>query len=360
MSLGTQGLSVAEMVKSLEASRQRGAAWIISRTGGDGKPVGADRVQMYYRVPWALQVTGHVDVASAVLAWIERNALTPEGDLREGVPRQNWNHPGEWTNGASSYPLGGIAYGAWLLERYDTATAILDLLHRSFQDPQSGGGYVERPECRTTGRQDILCTGQLGLTALLAGRRDIADAAFHWFELLWAQQPSLPNRFYLSTIGEKLATDAPAGKEFGYYLDIDKPRQAFFNPGLAAGFLGRYAMATGNTSGIEIARGLLDIADRAHESKYDYNDTVHIGKFAWGAAVMMDVEPSESHFAQTMRMGQWFLDSQFPDGHWEPSKFLIPDPSDDAQGLWKTAEHVVLMTMVEMALAARPRSIFGN
>lgn len=360
MSLGTQNASVEDMVKRLEDSRQRGAAWIIRRIGDDGKPVGADRVQMYYRVPWSLQVTGHEDVASAVLAWMERNTLTQEGDLRPGIPRRNWNYPAEWTNGSASYPLAGIAHGAWLLERYDTATAILDLLHRRFQDPSSGGGFVERPECRLTGRQDVLCTAQLGLTALLAGRRDIADGAYHWFERMWAQQPALPNRMYLSTIGGKLATDVPAGKEFGYYLDTRKPRQAFFTPGIAAAFLGRYAMATGNATSAEIARQLMFIDGRTHESKYDFSDTVHVGKSAWGASVMLDIEPDESYFAQAMRMGQWFLDSQGPDGRWEPSKFLIPDYDDDAQALWKTAEHMVLITIVQIALAAHPRRIFGK
>ncbi|MCL2803337.1 MAG: hypothetical protein FWD29_05225 [Micrococcales bacterium] len=359
MASGGPHPDIASMVERLEAARSRGAKWIVSRIGDDGQPVGADRVNTYYRVPWALQITGHVAPAAAAMAWIERHALTSEGDLRPGAAQKNWSYPAEWTNGSASYPLSNLAYGAWLLERYDTAGAIMQTLASDFQDPASGGGYIERPECRSTGRQDILCTAQIGLTALLTGRREMAEAAFGWFERLWALQPKLPNRLYLSTIGPDLAVDPPKGKEFGYWLDIDKPRQAFFNPGLGAAFMGRYAMATGSTSAVEIGRGLLDVARRAHESKYDYNDTVHVGKFAWGAGVMMDVEPDESHLADAMRLGQWFLDCQLEDGRWNPTKFLVPEPGD-TDALWKTGEHILLMTILDMALAAWPRGTFGN
>lgn len=357
MSVETKG--AAEMAAQLEESRQRGADWIVSRIDDDGKPVGAERFNHYYRVPWSLAVAGRVDVAAAVMSWVERNALTDDGDLREGAPQTNWNAPNGWTRDAASYPLAILAYGAWYLERYDSARAMMAAL-RNYQSEETGGGYIERPEHRATGRQDLLCTSQLGLTALITGRMDMAEGCFNWLKRFWAEQPSLPNRLYLSTNRDgSLATDVPAGQEFGHHLDTDKPRQAFFNPGIGAAFAGRYAMATGDTSGIEIARGLLEISERADESQYDYADTVHVGKFAWGAGVMTNVEPKESHEADAMRMGQWFLDSQLADGRWEPTKFLVPEP-DDSDALWKTAEHIVLMTIVELGLASRPRTLFGK
>lgn len=358
MSVETQSVDVVEMIARLEASRQRGADWIVDRLADDGEPVGADRFNLYYRVPWALAVAGRTDVAARNLAWVERNALTPEGDLKPGAPQTNFNEIG-WTRDAASYPLAILAIGAWLLERYDTAGAMVGQL-KNFQDPETGGGYIERPEHRETGRMDILCTSQIGLTALMTGRMDLAHNSFKWFERMWPQQPEMPNRLYLSTDKDgNLATSPPEGQEFGHYMDIDKPRQAFFNPGLGAAFLGRYTLATGNTGGVEIARELLAFSGNAHEAQYDYEDTVHVGKFGWGAGAMLDVEPSESHLAQSMRMGQWYLDSQLDDGRWNPTAFLVPEP-DEADALWKTAEHIVLMQVVEMALAAYPRTVFGK
>jgi hypothetical protein len=357
MSTVTDKLHVDDITSRLEAARSRGADWIVSRIGDDGEPPGAGRVNHYYRLPWALAVAGRVDVAARVVSWVERHALTPEGDLRAGPPRQNWNGVG-WTHDAASYPLAILATGMWHLERYDTAGAIMTTL-RAFQDDETGGGYVERPECRDTGRHDLLCTAQLGLAALTTGRLDMADAAFAWLERLWAEQPALPDRLYLSTTKDGLATDPPAGQEFAYYMEIDKPRQAFFNPGIGAAFAARYLLATGNAAAREIGRGLLDFSERASDTQYDFTDTVHVGKFGWGAGAMLDVEPADSYFADVLRMGQWYLDSQLEDGRWNPTAFLVPEP-DDADALWKTAEHIVLMTVVEMALASRPRTVFGK
>jgi hypothetical protein len=362
MSVEATGLTATEMVTRLEESRQRGADWIVSRIDDDGKPVGAEHTNLYYRVPWALQVAGRSPEAARVLTWIEDNALTPEGDVREGAPRRNFNAPLGWTADAASYPIAIIAYGAWLLERYDTANAMMDTLV-AFQDQETGGGFAERPEAeyRTTGRQELLNTSQIGLTALLTGRREMADLAFRWLENLWDNQTALPNRLQLSTDSRgNVLTEAPEGQEFGHFLDVDKPRQAFFMPGLGAAFAGRYAMATGNRKAIEIGRGLLDVSERAHESQYDHTDTVHVGKFAWGAGVMADADPgTESHVADALRMGQWFLDSQEEDGRWNPSRFLVPDPQDH-DALWKTGEHIVLMNVVIMALAGRPRTAFAK
>jgi hypothetical protein len=357
MSIVTENLNADEIASRLEAARSRGADWIVSRIAEDGEPPGATRVNHYYRLPWALALAGRVDVAARVMSWIERNALTAEGDLRPGAPRKNWNGVG-WTSDAASYPLAIIAIGAWHLERYDSAGAIMDTL-RAFQSERTGGSYIERPECRETGRQDLMCTAQLGLTALTTGRLEMADAAFAWLQRFWAEQPALPERLYLSATDDGLVTDAPAGEEFGYYMDVDKPRQAFFNPGIGAAFAARYLLATGNEAARAIGRGLLQFSERVSDTQYDFTDTVHVGKFGWGAGAMLDVESAESHFADAVRMGKWYLDSQLEDGRWNPTPFMVPEP-DDADALWKTGEHIVLMTMVEMALASRPRTVFGK
>lgn len=357
MSTTTRQIDVDEILPRLEDARKRAADWIVGRVGEDGEPVGASRVNHWYRLPWALAVAGRVDVASRVLSWIEQNALTTDGDLRSGAPRQNWNGAG-WTRDAASYPLAIIAVGAWHLERYDTANAIMDVL-RAFQDEETGGSYIERPEFRDTERQDLLCTAQLGLAALTTGRLEVADAAFAWLQRFWADQPALPDRLYLSATREGIATDVPAGQEFGYYIDANKPRQAFFNPGIGAAFAARYVLARGNEVARDIGGGLLQFSERVSDTQYDFTDTVHVGKFGWGAGAMLNVGSVDSHLADALRMGKWYLDSQLEDGRWNPTAFLVPEP-DDVDALWKTAEHIVLITMVEMGLASRPRSVFGN
>ncbi len=353
LSAVTPDIDVESVVARLTAARTSAVEWLVRRVAGDGEPVGASTVNHYYRLPWALAIGGRPEAGSRVLAWIERNALTPSGDLRPGAPQENWNGVG-WKRDAASYPLAIIATGAWHLERFDTALRIVDAL-AAFQDPQTGGGYVERPELRTTGEQDLLCTAQLGLVALTTGRRAMADAAFGWLERFIEAQPDLPGRLYLCWGKSGLVTEVPPEKALGHYIDFASPRQTFFNPGIGAAFAGRYWMVTGSEAARRIGRRFIELSDAATEKQFDYRDTVHVGKLAWGSGAMLDVEPDGLFLRNAMRMGRWLVDCQEPDGRWNPTHFQTPDPTD-VDALWKTAEHVLLSTIVLTALVAYPRT----
>jgi hypothetical protein len=352
MDVVTGSVEIREVVERLSRAREKAADWIVSRLGQDGEPVGAREFNHYYRLPWALAIAGRVAEGSRALSWIERNALTDGGDLRPGAPQTNWNHAG-WTRDASSYPLAIIATGAWHLERFDTALAIMDTLE-AFQDPETGGGFVERPEFRKTGEQDVLCTAQLGLVGLLTGRMAVADAAFGWFERFMAAQPDLPARLYLCWGSGGLVTDVPPEQAFGHWIDFAKPRQTYFNPGLGAAFMGRYYMVTRSESARRIGRRLIELSDAATEKQFEYWDTVHVGKLAWGSGSMLDVDADELYLRNAIRMGKWLIDCQVEDGRWNPTHFQTPNPTD-TDALWKTAEHVLLSTIVLAALAAYPR-----
>ena len=330
MNVVTPKLEIESTIARLSAARARGADWLASRVAADGEPVGGNTVNHYYRLPWALAIAGRIEEAARALSWIERNALTDKGDLRPGPAQTNWNKVG-WTHDAASYPLAIIATGAWHLEHYDTALAIMDTL-QAFQHPATGGGFVERPEFRKTGEQDLLCTAQIGLAGLVTGRRAAADAAFGWIERLYDAQPELPNRLYLCWGDKGLVTDVPAERAFGHYIDFAKPRQAYFNPGIGAAFMAR---------------------------QFEYQDTVHVGKFAWGSGAMLDIDADDLHLNAAMKMANWLVDCQSPDGRWNPTHFNSPDP-DDTDALWKTGEHILLSSIVLAALAAYPRKEFGG
>ena len=179
----------------------------------------------YYRLPWALALIGRRGEAALVLSWIERNALTHDGDLRPGPPRAGFER--RW----SSYPLANLATGAWHLERYDLARRITRRLH-AFQHPETGGAYAGHPDHRQDQRQDLFPTAQLGMTGLTTGDRALADGAFRWFKLLYESQPELPGRLYTAMEGSDLMS-APAGDpelEWQVITDFSRPRQAFYKP----------------------------------------------------------------------------------------------------------------------------------
>jgi hypothetical protein len=336
---------IDRVVDQLTSAREAGLNWLTSRISPDGAPVGANDVNSYYRVPWALATSGRLVEAGSVMSWMEREALTADGDLVPGAAQT------PWTTANAPYPLAIMAVGAWHLERYDTANRIMDNLER-FQDPETGGAFIEHPDHRATGRQDLLSTAQIGMAALATGRRDVADLAYSWVVQLIAEQPSLPDRLFVSTAGGRLVTDFPAGEAFGHVVEFQSPRQAFFNPGIGAAFMARYSMATGEEHALELGRMLLTLSENGTDQQYDFADTVHVGKFAWGAATMFEADPAESHLRDIVMLADWFVECQLADGRWNPSAFLFPTPND-ADALWKTAEHIMLINFMLGSLRSR-------
>ncbi|MEV0071728.1 MULTISPECIES: hypothetical protein [unclassified Amycolatopsis] len=329
--------------ESLRKVRARGVRWLLDHVADDGKPAAADIRNGYYRMPWVFAVVGEREVAARVLSWIERNTLTAQGDLREGVPREAFVH--RW----ATYPHSLLAHGAWALERYDTALALVDTMRTTFQDPETGGSYMERPEART-GRQFIFPTAQMGLAALASGQSDVADGAFGWFDRLWAAQPELPDVLYASWGPQGLRTVADHDDEFISKIDFRKPRQAFYAPGISAAFLTRYYMVTRNERAKEIATGILKLSANGTQDQYNWWESMQICKFGWGSAMAAEIDPTGDHLKHVVRMARWYVESQGEDGSWVPSGFLVPEPND-SHAIEKTTEHTLWVSMMLATLA---------
>lgn len=337
----------ANLLERARRSTDAGTAWMLSNIAEDGEPAGGHERNGYYRVPLALAVAGQRETASAVLSWIERHALTPEGDLLPG-PAQ-----GVFTDRWASYPLGLLAAGAWHLEREDTAFKIMRTL-RAFQDPSTGGAYAERPESRKTSRQDLFPTAQLGLTALTTGQREVADAVFRWLVNLYEAQPDLPRKLFTGWDANGLITVLDESLAFELITDFGKPCQASYNPGIAAAFLARYFMQTGETRARDLGRAYLRLSAEGTERQFDYGESKQICKFGWGASLMLLADPKGDHLRHVVRMAQWFVESQLEDGRWRNSPFLNPSPTvwDDLE---VTAEFVQHLTTIRTALGGKER-----
>ena len=141
MNDSSKKIETSSIQDQLESGLQRSVAWVLQRIAADGEPIGGSERNNYYRIPFALSLAGAREPASRVLSWIERHAMTDEGDLKPGAPQ------GLFTQRYASYPLALIAIGAWHLEREDTAISIMNTL-KNFQNNDSGGSYAERPEMR--------------------------------------------------------------------------------------------------------------------------------------------------------------------------------------------------------------------
>jgi hypothetical protein len=350
MSLSTSTASnitttqVEQALKRARATHARSIGWIEDHVARDGTPDGHDEVNGYYRVPWTLAVGGRPELAAASLEWISRHALTEDGDLRDGIPS------GGFVASLASYPITQIALGAWLLERYDVANSVWGIVRSRLTDAESGGALAVRASGDFPGRSDLINTCQMGLTALTMGRTDDARRSVGWLRALWAAQPELPQRLYTSWQGGVLRTSLAEGETaWNLVTDFTLTKQQYYNPGIAAAFLARYAAQTLDRTVIPLAEELLGLHEGGIASQFDPVDNMQICKFAWGAGALLDFDGSPRALAQVLRMVDWYDVSQASDGSWSPSPFLNASPGMGDK-LGKTAEHALHLTTIIRAL----------
>ena len=330
------------LVSGIREARAKGVAWLRDRVADDGRPEGAETANSWWRVPWALCVGGAPDVAAAMIGWAEREALTEEGDLRPGP----YDVAG---SGSPVYHLSALAIASWLLARYDTAAVINKTLGR-FQNPETGGAYELRSFVRDP-LEDNLKTAQLGISSLVTGERGMADGVHRWLVRNHAQQPDLPYRLFTSRRDDTVLTGFPDAQAFIRVVDFRAPRQAYFHPGIAAAFLAGYGQQNGDASAIILGRHYLALTTGGTQEQFDDLTSVQICKFGWGAAAMLAADPDGGHLPWVVRMGEWFVRRQRPDGAWAPSSFMTPEPGP-LDLYWKTAKHVMELSYVEQALTA--------
>jgi hypothetical protein len=338
-------VDIQPMLERVRTARERAVRWLIERVDDDGRPEGAQTANSWWRAPWGLCLSGADDVAAAMLGWIEREALTDDGDLR----------PGAFGGGQPQSPvylLSPIAIAAWLLGRYSTATVVMDQLER-WTDPVSGGAWEYRDHVSDP-LQDSLKTGQLGIGALVTGRRVMADGVRRWFENLWTAQPEIPARLYTGVRNGQLVTKFEPGQSFHRVVDYRQPKQTYFHSGIAGAFLAGYAGQASDPSAIDLGLQYLSLNEKGTTAQFDDETSVQICKFGWGVAAMHSAAPDAGKLEWVLRMADWFVTRQRVDGTWAPSSFAVPEP-----GLldyyWKTAEHLMELAYIEHALAATAR-----
>lgn len=334
-----------ELLPRLASARQRGISWLTDRIDDHGRPEGSAEANSWWRAPWALAIAGAPDAAAAMIGWIEREALTDEGDLRAGP----FGGDGPST---SVYQLSPIAIASWLLARYDTARAGMDRLEH-WTDPESGGAW-EYQDHHTNPLQDTLKTAQLGISSLITGRTDTSDGVYKWLRRVWDLQPELAEkRYYPSSRAGSIVQEFPEQERLLRLVDFTKPKQLYFHTGIAGAFLAGYAEQTGDTDALELGDRFLALNREGCDAQFDDRTSVQICKFGWGAAWMHNAAPESGQLPWVVRMGEWFVDRQRPDGAWAPSSFMNPAKAPNLHELyWKTSEHLMELSYIEQCLRA--------
>lgn len=336
-------LSTTSRITTYESSRRRGVDFLLAHIAPDGEVAGAGRPRVsYYRFPWALAVSGETEAAFRVLSWIERTGLGDDGQFHGGVA---WAPAANQTT--NTYPETILAYGAWLLRRFDIASRAMTFAKR-FHDPETGGIWMTREQTSPDSPQLLFPTAQFGMSAVLTGDLDAALKTGEWFANLWKAQPDLPDRLYTIWTRESgLQTGIPQSADARHYVnDARQERQLHYNGGIAAAFLTHLYMATGEQRWRDLARNYQQFS---MESCPEQFLTKQVCKSAWGSGLLYLATGDTSYLPWIVKMGDWFAAGQDPDGGWSNTNYIEADPPL-AHRLETTAEFVVHLDTVIGAL----------
>lgn len=331
-----------EKLATYDAARRRGADFLLAHANADGSIGPVEKGTYYYRMPWALALAGETAAASRLLGWIEQRMLTPEGEVAGAA-----SHDRGMSRGANTYAETCLAYGAHLLGRFDVARRAMDFALR-YQDPETGGAWWDRSRTGPDDPQIVFTTAQLGMSAVLTGHLEAARLVGRFFERLWAAQPELPDRLY--TIWARsggLATRVPEGAERRHYVnEAQDERQFHYNGGIAAAFLTRLYLATGDARWLELARGYQRFSMESTERQFNVKQ---VCKSAWGGGLLAIATGEARYLAWAARLGDWFVAGQHGDGRWQNTDYV--DPTHPLENnLAITAEFVVHLDTVIAAV----------
>ena len=310
---------------------RRGTDWLLNRMNPDGS-IGPMRDRLYYyRVPWAFALMGETTAASRVLDWIARHMFTASGAF-EGVSPQ-----GIFESRYGPYPLACLVVGASLSQRFDIVVpGTASLL--GWQDPESGGFYNDHGNMSAAGEQEIFPTSQGGMTLVLAGQIEAARKSGEWLRRLWELQPDVQHKLYaVFRANQGLVTDFAPDQEALYVTRKNDPWQHHFNGGIAAAFLTQLYMATREDEWLNLARAYQEFSMTTDECQFESMQTCKSG---WGSGLLFVATRETLYRDWTIRIGDWFLENEFADGHWENTKVWNPDPTD-TDNIEITAEFVM-------------------
>jgi hypothetical protein len=314
-----------------QQANRKATDWLLGFANPDGSIGPVEDHLYYYRLPWALVQMGEITASNRLLDWIRRHMFTSQGAF-EGVSPQ-----GVFQTRYGSYPLACLLVGATLMQRFDLIyPGTRHLL--TWQDPESGGFYNNRQDTGPTSQQELFPAAQGGMSLLLVGQLEAARKAGEFLARLWALQPDVEHRLYhVYSPTQGLVTDYPAEDEAFYLTRKDDPYQHHFNGGIAAALLAKLYMATGEARWLELAQHYQDFSMTTHPCQFQSMQTCKSG---WGSGLLYMVTREARYRDWTVRLGDWFVEHQTEDGHWENTRHWTPDPTL-ADNIHITAEFVM-------------------
>lgn len=295
-------------MKKFREARDRGGAYLLGQIRKDGGFGDSNLgITEYYKIPSAFLVCGFSGAANNLLSWIRRHGFQVNGDFG---PR-----PAADLN---SYYY--AYYNAWVIKAshrlgaFDLSQRGMDFL-LTFHDPEGGGFYCHPTDRYAYTEQDLWVVSGIGWCSIYTGKLDVARGVGGWMKEMMANQPNYPDELW--TVYNRaygLITKVIDGDNFRYVLTRDETRdQSFYHPGIAAGFLCRLYMATGEEEWLELAVEYMRFCD--HVGDYHFK-LVRAGKVGWAAAMLYTLTDEDKYRKMAIRIGENLINSQLENGAW--------------------------------------------
>lgn len=338
-----QSVGIEKRLDRFRKAAYKGRDWLLQFANPDGSIGPVQERLFYYRLPWTLALVGEIGTAHLLLGWIRDHMISAAGEFA-GISPQ-----GIFAERYGSYPLACLLMGTSMLQRYDLVYPCLPALER-WQDPETGGFRNGRSELETDTRQEIFPTAQGGMACLQVGNLQAAMRAGSWLERLWKAQPDPEHRlFHVYSTVEGLINAGPEEEEALYITRKDDPWQHHFNGGIAAAFLTQFHMATKHVKWLDLAKSYQAFSMTTAECQFE---SKQVCKSGWGAGLLYVATGDPAYARWTVRLGDWFVDEQLEDGHWENTPYWNPQPTV-ADNIEITAEFVMHLANLISYLSER-------
>ena len=324
----------AHLLRAVRISLQQGGQFLVSRIAPDGPILQERNLSYVHKSSWGMYAAGvdHQTIAR-LLDWAQKEALQKNGDFY--FPEE----PPEYKDFQRVYrPLNFCRVAAWIDHPLAKDRAVLGRILQ-YQHRTSGGVFhyigddPDRPEEQPMiGTLDTTFFGHLMIALDI---RDRAVAAGEWVRR-WVEA----NREHMShgllytkmTPAGELVTEVAPGERISKLLDIQSPKQEFWNVGTAMAYLAMLydVMRTRWEDNqqrarpyLEAALALLDFESTMPLDTYLWPSKCKVG---WGAGELLrvlvrhrveDEETIEKAYRVAERVAVFtFLDNQLPHGGW--------------------------------------------
>ncbi|MBV7335615.1 hypothetical protein KFU94_46695 [Chloroflexi bacterium TSY] len=284
---------------------ERGMNWIAAQQRSDGSFCNReDGVGGYYKVPYALALTGRQREAQRLMNWIAAHHFTAEGDFR--APERKAHEP---THDAwPAYANAWLVQGAHRLGRWDLSQRGTDFLLR--YQSATGGFFALDEETRYL---EPVNTSWGGLAALTTGHWEAACRAGDLLARLVEEQPRLDRFYFRMDVEGNLITNVPTGLELFYYVDATAPKQIYYHPGIALIFLTHLYRATNDMRYLNACQTIFRFTEQCADDIYRFPPS---GKLGLGCAQLYALTGNEQARRAAIRLGNYLTDTQTKEGFW--------------------------------------------